>query len=175
MPGDKVELRPMGEGDAPLIVAWRSNPEVRDQMFAQRGPTLEEHLAWFKRYSAQEDRKEFMICLRDTGEAIGTIGLSGIDPFHRKGEYGILIGASAHRGKGYASEASQLILAYGFKTLKLQKIALRVFAENSAAIRLYEHVGFRREGCLHREFFKEGRFKDVILMAAFDGSDGLAD
>ncbi len=82
-----------------------------------------------------------------------------------------MIGEAEARGRGYAHVASKLILNYGFRELGLQKISLRVFADNERAIHLYERVGFVREGCLRREFLKESAFRDVILMATFDRSE----
>jgi len=175
MQGERVFLRPIAEDDSELIVAWRNIPRVSDQMFALRGPTLEEHRLWFEHYRGRNDRCEFCICIIETGEAIGTIGLSGIDSYHRKAEYGILIGSQVHAGQGYAKEASQLILSYGFKTLGLQKISLRVFAGNEPALHLYRQVGFVEEGCLKKEYKKNGLFRDVILMAVFDGSESGED
>lgn len=165
--GSRVFLRPMEEYDAESVIAWRNDPTVSAQMFSLRGPTLEEHMAWFKKYCQREDRKEFVICRGESGEPIGTIGLSAIDRFHGKAEYGIVLGEEQYRGKGYAREATQLILQYGFEVLNLQKISLRVFAENTPAIILYEHCGFVREGYLKREYRKEDRYCDVIAMAAF--------
>lgn len=173
--GDSICLRPMDINDAELIVAWRNQQDVVGQFFAVRGPTLEEHLEWFTRYKERNDRQEFMIVVAETGQAIGTIGLSNIDRLSRKAEYGILIGSPEHRGKGYAREATELILAYGFNEIGLQKISLKVFSDNLTAIQLYEHAGFIREGLLHREFYKDGRFRDVVVMAAFSGSDSHAD
>jgi len=169
MTGELIFLRPLEEMDAGRIVEWRNHPDVSSQMFSLRGPTLEEHQAWFQKYIGGTERKEFVICLLGSGEPIGTIGLSNINMYHGTAEYGILIGSSACRGKGYAHEASRLILEYAFQGLGLQKIALRVFSDNNAAIQLYERAGFEREGLLRREFRKDGVYRDVVMMAAFGG------
>src|SRR5882672_1841917 len=107
-----------------------------------------------------------MIVERRSGQSVGTIGLSRIDPTHRRAEYGVLIGEPGARGKGLASEASRLLLDYAFRTLGLVRVYLHVFADNAAAVRLYERVGFLREGLLRRHVYKGGRFRDVVAMAA---------
>lgn len=164
--GERVQLRRMGPQDAADVVRLRSDPDVQTQLFSERPPTVAEHLRWLADVDARGDRHEFMIVERTSGQSVGTIGLSRIDPTHRRAEYGVLIGEPGARGKGLASEASRLLLDYAFRTLGLVRVYLHVFADNAAAVRLYERVGFLREGLLRRHVYKGGRFRDVVAMAA---------
>ena len=164
--GERVQLRRMGPQDAADVVRLRSDPDVQAQLFSERPPTVAEHLRWLADVDARGDRHEFMIVERTSGRSVGTIGLSRIDPTHRRAEYGVLIGEPGARGKGLASEASRLLLDYAFRTLGLVRVYLHVFADNAAAVRLYERVGFLREGLLRRHVYKGGRFRDVVAMAA---------
>lgn len=164
--GERVQLRRMGPQDAAAVVRLRSDPDVQAQLFSERPPTVAEHLRWLADVDARGDRHEFMIVERTSGQSVGTIGLSRIDPRHRRAEYGVLIGEPGARGKGLASEASRLLLDYAFRTLGLVRVYLHVFADNAAAVRLYERVGFLREGLLRRHVYKGGRFRDVVAMAA---------
>lgn len=164
--GERVQLRRMGPPDAADVVRLRSDPDVQAQLFSERPPTVAEHLRWLADVDARGDRHEFMIVERTSGRSVGTIGLSGIDPTHRRAEYGVLIGEPDARGKGLASEASRLLLDHAFQTLGLGRVYLHVFSDNEAAVRLYERVGFLREGLLRRHVYKGGRFRDVVVMAA---------
>lgn len=54
---------------------------------------------------------------------------------------------------------------YGFDAMRLHSIALWVLADNDAAVRVYEKVGFRHDG-RHRDAFRgQGRWHDMILMS----------
>ena len=167
--GERVQLRPMEEGDTDAVVHMRSEPSVLAQLFSDEPPTREGHLRWLAAVRARGDRQEFMIVDRASGRSVGTIGLSQIDRKHQRAEYGVLIGEADARGKGLASEASRLLLDYAFTTLGLNRVYLHVFPENEAAVRLYERVGFEREGLLRRHLYKNGRFRDVIVMAVVRG------
>lgn len=160
-----MQLRRMQRDDAADVVRMRAEPEVEAQLFSQRPPTIDEHLRWLADVDVRGDRHEFMIVERTSGRSVGTIGLSRIEPLHRRAEYGVLIGEPGARGKGLASEASRLLLDYAFQALGLARVYLHVFADNEAAIRLYERVGFVQEGLLRRHVYKQGRFRDVIVMA----------
>ena len=51
------------------------------------------------------------------------------------------------------------------RAAQLEKIELEVFTDNEGAIRLYESLGFVREGVKSRARKLEGRYQDVLLMA----------
>jgi RimJ/RimL family protein N-acetyltransferase len=58
-----------------------------------------------------------------------------------------------------------LLLRHGFCTLNLNRIFLRVFAENKRAIRTYEKVGFVHEGRLRQAVYKNGAYSDILYMS----------
>lgn len=99
--------------------------------------------------------------------AIGYAGLFDVDILTRKGELRILLGAP-YCGKGLGTEATKLILNFGFRRLGLQRIWLGVTDANIAAVRAYEKCGFKREGILRRDLFRDGRFYDSIRMSILD-------
>jgi ribosomal-protein-alanine N-acetyltransferase len=49
-------------------------------------------------------------------------------------------------GKGYATEALNLVLDFGFKNLKLHRITAGCAIDNIASIKVLEKVGMKREG-----------------------------
>lgn len=52
----------------------------------------------------------------------------------------------AYWGEGYATEAAQACLKYGFETLQLKRIIARAMKENKASIRVMEKVGMSYVG-----------------------------
>lgn len=161
----RVKLVPLDTIHDEYIVKWRNDPRLSAFLFSSNTITLESHKLWFERYKESVDRREFVIYIIDRNIPIGTIGLSSIDKINRKAEYGIIIGEWEHMGKGYAKEASQLILKYAFEELGLNKIFLRVFENNSRAIGMYKSLGFNVDGTLRQDIFKEGVFNNVIEMS----------
>lgn len=167
---ERLVLKLMDGEDEQEIVKWRNRKEIIDNLFTNKGITLSQHRNWFESYIKTNSRIEFVITKKEDNKKIGTIGLSSIDCKNQKAEYGILIGEKDERGKGYAKEASFGIVKYGFEELNLQKIYLKAFSDNINAINLYIKLGFKQEGVLKREIFKNGKFKDVIIMAIFKDS-----
>ena len=51
--------------------------------------------------------------------------------------------------------------------MNIRKIKLNVFSFNIRAQKCYEKCGFKAEGILKDEIFKEGKYYDEIIMSLF--------
>ncbi len=98
------------------------------------------------------------------GTPIGAVAFLDYNVQHFRAELRKLIGRKDMRGKGYAKEASEMWIRYGFSTLDLEKIYLNTFDTNIRNIRLNEELGFRVEGILRKEVFVDGEYRDVLRM-----------
>ncbi|MFH1753929.1 MAG: GNAT family protein [Candidatus Omnitrophota bacterium] len=93
---------------------------------------------------------------------VGNIHLSQIKPHHNNCALGIIM----HRdsmGKGYAFEATNLVVRHAFDMMKLHRITIPVVVENVGAIKLYEGIGARREGVLKESFHYDGKYIDIFV------------
>lgn len=162
---ERLLLSLLDEQDETDIIRWRNRKDILDSLFSYKGVTITEHRLWFDKYFQDESRIEFVISKKEDNKKIGTIGLSSIDHKNQKAEYGILIGETQARGKGFAQEASIAIINYAFSELNLHKLKLSVFVDNDFAINLYKRLGFNEEGILRQEIYKSAAFKDVMVMA----------
>lgn len=159
----------MEEQDTEDIIRWRNSDFVKRNFIYQKPFTVEGHHEWIRTMIDTGKAIQFMICEEETGRAVGSVYFRDIDETHHKAEYGIFIGEKDALGKGYGTEAAGKMIAYGFDTLHLHKIMLRVLAENTAARRSYEKAGFHQEAYLKDEVYLERQYKDVILMAIING------
>ncbi|MBU7025134.1 MAG: GNAT family N-acetyltransferase, partial [Theionarchaea archaeon] len=82
---------------------------------------------------------------------------------NRKAELGIFIGEKKYWGKGYGTEAVRLGLKLAFEALNLNKVYLRAFINNKRAQKCYEKAGFKKEGILRQDMFKNGNYIDCIV------------
>ena len=106
--------------------------------------------------------------LKEGDRLIGSCELRLGPAAHRCADLGIGIGEPEHRGQGYGAEAIGLLLGYGFGTLNLNRIELRVYANNARGIRCYEKCGFRREGVKCEARWWDGRWWDVLDYAILE-------
>jgi RimJ/RimL family protein N-acetyltransferase len=98
---------------------------------------------------------------------IGFIALNNINYIHKICALGIVIGVQEAQGKGFGEEALRLIIGYAFNTLNLNKISVEVVAFNKKALSIYKKLGFIEEGRLKQQFYADGVYSDVIMMAVF--------
>ena len=68
-----------------------------------------------------------------------------------------------HRKKGYALEASKIVLKYGFYELRYQKANSETIEINTASINLHHALGFKDEGRRRRNVYTNGRYYDEVL------------
>jgi len=165
--GSLVYLRASERSDVDAFVRWFNDGETL-RFVGMHDPlsvALEER--WFERMleSQGRDAYHFVICLRSDQRSIGTIGFFDIDPLNGSAEVGITIGDKALWGKGYGTDAMNVLVDFGFGTLRLERIQLRVYDFNTRARRSYEKSGFVLEGTQRHAAFKEGAYHDVQLMS----------
>lgn len=111
-----------------------------------------------------KDMSWFAIRALEDDRLLGDITLSVINWGSREAFVGIGIGERDSWGKGYGTDAMDLILHYGFVELNLQRISLTVFEFNQRALRTYEKAGFRLEGRQRQIMQREGRRWDILYM-----------
>lgn len=164
--GQDIYLREMTEADTELIVKWRNSDFVRRNFIYQKPFTEEGHRHWVETMVKTGKVVQFIICTME-GKPIGSVYLRDIDREHRKAEYGVFIGEEDALGRGFGTQAAELMLTYAFEELSLHKVMLRLLADNERAKRSYEKAGFVQEAYLKDEVYLEGNYRDIILMACF--------
>jgi RimJ/RimL family protein N-acetyltransferase len=95
---------------------------------------------------------------------VGYTGLEGDISPHGEAFVGIGIGERDFWGKGYGTDAMNVILRFAFQELNLRRVSLDTFEYNPRAIRSYEKVGFVHEGRARDFLYREGRRWDLIFM-----------
>jgi RimJ/RimL family protein N-acetyltransferase len=166
-----IYLRPAEREDIPLFVGW-FNDYATSRALAIRAPmsiTAEEQ--WYERAVANQgkDGYHFVGCRLADDRAVGTVGLFDLDLVNGSAALGITIGAAADRGKGHGTDMLKALIAFGFDTLRLERIELDVYDFNDGAHRLYRRVGFVDEGVARHRIFREGRYRDLYRMSILAG------
>jgi RimJ/RimL family protein N-acetyltransferase len=138
-----VTLRPPRESDVEVAYAWDRDPELA--AWNGRTPISISLSAARRDYLARwEDPNVKTFIMEAEGEPIGMATLYN---FRQSGcELGIKIGPVDLRGKGYASEAVSLLVAYTFDALGLKTVRGSTLAHNDRMRRVFEKNGFELIG-----------------------------
>jgi RimJ/RimL family protein N-acetyltransferase len=166
--GKKLYLRPPTKDDIPFFIRWMNDQEVT-QFLATFLPITEAgEIEWLEGLQKNQDKDlVFVIVDAKTHKPIGLMGLHRINWKDRTTTTGARIGEKSYWGKGYGSEAKMLLLHYAFHTLNLRKVCSLVLSFNGRSKAYSEKCGYKIEGTLKKQIFKDGRYWDEIHMAVF--------
>ena len=141
--GESVTLRPPREEDVEKVYEWDRDPELA--AWNGRSPIKLSLSAARRDYLARwEDPSVKTFIIEAEGEASG---LATLYDFRHEGcEIGIKIGLGSMRGRGYASEAVELLVSYCFEALNLKAVRGSTLAHNTRMQRVFEKCGFREVG-----------------------------
>ena len=167
MVGPRIYLRPIEVEDAPNMAAFQRR-ETETFMDEGRFPFGAAAQRQWNRAPSKRDPPgslRFAVCLRETGEHIGSNGLMGIDQIHRTAETESWFHDPAFRGQGYGSEAKQLLLAYAFGRLGLHSVRSWVWGPNGRSAAALRKQGYRECGRHNWQGTKNG---EVAFAYTFD-------
>ena len=103
----------------------------------------------------------FAICLQETGQLAGAIGLE-LNSGDHNAELGYWVEA-VHRGNGYATEAAKAVIQFAFEQLGLHRVYAHHLTRNPSSGRVMIKVGMQREGLLRGHNRKWGVFEDIEI------------
>ena len=162
--GNLCYISPLSEDETETYYRWINDTEITDNLLIIPPKTLNEEAQWVQGVKDRDNSIIFNIRAEDDG-LIGNIGLEAISSVNRNAEFGILIGEKEYWGRGIGTEATKLILLYGFYYLNLHSIFLKVYAFNKRAIKAYEKAGFTRDGKIRDGVFHKGKYYDILIMS----------
>lgn len=162
--GKNVNLRALKRSDIDSLLRWFDDPEVIQYVNFHLPMTEMAEEKYIENVATSSSDVVFIIeALDDDNRPIGTMGLHGINPKDQNCFIGIGIGEKSHWGKGYGTEATQLIIEYGFHQLNLHRIWASVLAYNERSLRMLKTLGFQEEGRQREAMYKNGEFHDIVI------------
>jgi len=161
----RLRLRAVRGSDAPALLEIFADPAVA--RYGSSPPWAD--LAEAERRVARDlqggaDGSVLALLVERAADArvIGRCVLFHVDRGCRRAEVGYALASSAW-GQGYAREAVQALLDYGFEHLDLNRVEADIDPRNTASARLLERLGFRAEGLLRERWIVAGEVSDSAM------------
>ena len=172
--GHGVVLARLCEEESENLPFWRNEYPIR--RWCRQYDLIDDinQKKWFEQINSDTSVSMFGIYLPDiTGAPLGVCGLTSIDKHNRKAEFSLYIEPHSHN-QGYGEQALKTLICHGFANLNLNRIWGETF-EGNPGIRLYQKLGFVREGTLKETYFKAGRMIDSSIWAITRTEFGVKD
>lgn len=163
--GKKVKLRDVRRDELGLIKEMINDAAVKENL----SPGIpypykeDDEEKWYESYSGLGDTYNFAIEELKEGAYIGNCGVNTVDWKNSVVEVGIFLGKE-YLNRGYGTDAMKTLVKFIFEQMNINKVKLHVYSFNERARRCYEKVGFKEEGRLRQEIFRNGAYHDIICM-----------
>jgi RimJ/RimL family protein N-acetyltransferase len=159
--GTKCYLSPIDVNDFEKYAEWWNDPETVKYLQNNWVITAEkekENLV-FKSKS-----HHYSVIDLETNDLIGEVCFVDINNINRCAELSVLIGNKNYLNKGYGKEALKLLIDYGYQSLNLHNIFLRVYENNARAISCYKSVGFKQTGMIRQGAYYNQSYDNILIM-----------
>lgn len=167
----RLVLREFEEEDWSAVLAYQSDPlYLRYYPWMHRTePDVREFVQMFLAQREEEPRTKFQLAvtLASDGQLIGNAGVRMKTLDAREGDIGYELDPR-YWGYGYATEAANAILAFGFRELKLHRVWAWCIAENTASAHVLEKIGMRQEGRLRENEWMKDHWWDTLEYAILE-------
>jgi ribosomal-protein-alanine N-acetyltransferase len=168
---ERLVLRDFVDADWPAVLAYQQNPlYLRYYEWTDRTPeAVREFVRIFLLQQAQLPRTKFQLAvtLNPTGQLIGNCGIRMEAAEAREADIGYEFDPRFW-GHGFATEAAETIVEFGFSQLHLHRVWSWCVADNLGSARVLEKLGMRQEGRLREKEYFKGRCWDTLLYAILD-------
>ncbi len=156
--GERVALRTVTEGDVDRLVAILQEPAV-EARWGHPGGDLETDV-----------RRDFLgldtaFAIDVDGEVVGAIQYDENDtPMYKSAGIDLFV-TTPRQGQGLGTDTVRTMARYLIEERRHHRLTIDPAADNAAAIRCYEKVGFRSVGVLRRyEQGPDGTWHDGLFM-----------
>jgi RimJ/RimL family protein N-acetyltransferase len=168
----RLTLRPLEMSDWPALYAFTSDAEV--QRYVSGAPLSEMEtrnlIMLLRDWEQERPSRARPFAFVHTADNL-VIGFGGL--YWTKGQerWQAELGYTLHRGwwrQGYASEAAEALLRFGFTELRLHRIFAECHPDNVGSARVMQRLGMRYEGCLREVEWTASGWWDMLHYAILD-------
>ena len=161
----RLILRPLRESDATRIFELCNNDVIYKSLLTMPHPyTMDDARNKITKDTQKFETGEkycFAITFKENDELIGIIDITNNQKF-RFGEIGFWLDDTLWN-KGIMTEATQAVVHFGFKTLKLHKLIIKAYVNNFGSIKVAEKCGFIKEGTMKECYYVHGEYQDLFI------------
>ena len=164
---DRLIIRDLTLGDVDDLFEYCSNPVMDPFITFPIHQSTDQTISFIQFVMNKNSaNKDFTvgITLKESNKVIGTIDIGNINESHHFGEMAYAVNPN-YWNKGYATEAANAILDYGFKEKGLNRIFARCVLHNPGSEKVMQKIGMKYEGVQRQGLRIKGKYQDLRIYA----------
>ena len=162
--GKKVRLRAVEPEDLEMLRTIKNDAEIEKCIVGWSYPiSVRQQQQWYESYLNNNNQFFWIIETKEEGP-VGYARLGNINWQTRTAQPGgVSIINSKYMSKGIATDAYMTLLKFAFFEMNLHRINESILDFNIASQKLFEKVGYKREGVKRKAVYKNGEYHDLII------------
>lgn len=154
------------ESNLDSYFSWLNDNEITEYLEVRFNipKNVSEIKNFIRTINDSKDSILFGIFHKDSNIHIGNIKLD-LNKNHRRGEIGLLIGNKSFWGKGYATEAIEIVTKFAFEDYDIDKVSAGCYEDNIGSAKAFLKVGFIEEARLKEHWLHSNKRQDGIILS----------
>jgi RimJ/RimL family protein N-acetyltransferase len=169
--GERISLRPAREADLDELYTQHVNLANRGRYFPLGVMSEPKFRGQFAETGFWQGDEGLLLIVTADDEIAGHIEFFKPVSYWDAYELSYQLYGDRSAGRGWVTEAVQLLVDYLFATKKQHRIQLVIVPDNAASRRIAVKCGFTLEGTARGAFFNDGRSQDVLIYSLLRTDD----
>jgi RimJ/RimL family protein N-acetyltransferase len=166
--GEQIILRALERDDLERCYRWMNDPAIVWTLKTRYPIAFHGEAQWLeKAVEPSPNERHFAIERKADRQHIGNASIHDIDWVSRSASFGLFLGEPASWNRGFGSDAIRTLVDFAFREMNLRKLRINVFDYNERAKHVLLGHGFVQEGKLAQEFFRDGKYHDIVVLSVF--------
>lgn len=160
MVNNDIYLRALELEDIEFLLNLENNPdywEVSTTVIPFSRFQMEQYLINTNNDLNEEKQLRLIIVEKESNKNVGCIDFYDLEPIARRAYIGVIV-LSEFQGKTYGQQALRMMIELAFKKFALHSLSVIVNTNNLPSIKLFEKLGFKKQGEKTDWVFKNGNF-----------------
>jgi UDP-4-amino-4,6-dideoxy-N-acetyl-beta-L-altrosamine N-acetyltransferase len=151
----------LSDAEIEMVRTWRNHETIREVGYTEHNISSAEHKDFFRKLKS--DDHNFYWVMKENDKCLGALHIVRVDSKHRNGYLGLYMNPYIHK-PGIGTLLIKYLIKLSFEIAKLHALKLETIEGNIPAIKLFNKMGFKEEGRLKEFVYKDGKWKDVLVM-----------
>ncbi len=160
---ERLILRRLRTGDCEDVYNYSRDPEVPKYLLWDPHPNMDytrQYLDYIAQRYRMGDFYDWALERKSDGRVIGTCGFTSINFSCDSAEVGYVLARDCW-GQGYAAEALECVLDFGFDNVGFNRIEAKYMVGNPASRRVMEKCAMTFEGVMRSSMKIKGKYRDI--------------